>query len=295
MKKTLTTDVSMALNMSGQYAYFSIQPLSNLTDLQAAPVGEGMFEICLVLRGKAILALPESRQLLTANSFYCTSRNRHNRVEAGKDTEGYLIRFNQALILSGDREFAGLYFPAFQIMSLRKEVIRLEDAAMYESMRLCEMMRLEFETQTNFKLQILSGFMNVLLFNLMRKINFLRSDFEDGRKFLLIHRFNVLLEKNFRTNKKVSDYAALLSITPSYLNLAIKKATGNSASSHIRRRVIMEAIRKVNLTGASLKEVACDLGFSDYAHFSKFFKKASGKNFSEVKKHEFANLEVSAV
>ncbi|MCG2615181.1 helix-turn-helix domain-containing protein [Terrimonas sp. NA20] len=292
MKKIFTTDVPPAFKMPGQYAYFSIQPLSNLTDLQDAPVGEEMFEICLVSRGKATLTLPESRPLLTANSFYCTSRNRHNRVEAGKDTEGFLIRFNQALILSGDREFAGLYFPVFQVMSLRKEVIRLEDTAMYESMKLCEMMRVEFETQTNFKLQILSGFMNVLLFNLMRKINRLRDDPDDGRRFLLIQRFNVLLEKNFRTNKKVSDYAALLSITPSYLNLAIKKATGNSASSHIRRRVIMEAIRKVNLTGASLKEVACDLGFSDYAHFSKFFKKGSGKNFSEVKKYELTSLEV---
>ncbi|MBO9659044.1 MAG: helix-turn-helix domain-containing protein [Chitinophagaceae bacterium] len=283
----------MAFNISCQQPFFSIHHLSDLRDLTDAPSGVDVYEMCLVLRGKAIFFLPENKQPLTANSFYCTTRNRHTYVEAGKDTEGYLIRFNQTFILSGDKEFTGLYFPAFQITSLREEVMRIGESAMCESIRLCETMRSEFETEANFKLQILSGFMNVLLFNLMRKIDFLRSDIEDGRRFLLIHQFNVLLEKNFRTSKKVSDYAALLSITPNYLNLAIKKATGKPASSHIRKRVIMEAIRKVNMTGASLKEIACDLGFNDYAHFSKFFKKGSGRNFSELRKYEFASLEAS--
>jgi AraC family transcriptional regulator, transcriptional activator of pobA len=282
----------MHLNVSYQQPYFSIHHLADLRNMPDAPTGDDIFEVCLVLRGKAIFISPENRQTLTANSFFCASRDQHTNIEAGKDTEGYLIQFNQAFILSGDREFAGLYFPSFQVTSLRKEMISLEETAITESIRLCETMRIEFETETNFKLQILSGFMNVLLFNLMRKINFMRCGFEDGRRFLLIHQFNVLLEKNFRTSKKVSDYAALLSITPNYLNLAIKKATGKPASSHIRKRVIMEAIRKVNMTGASLKEVACDLGFNDYAHFSKFFKKGSGRNFSEVRKYEFASPEV---
>ncbi len=282
----------MAFNISCQQPFFSIHHLSDLSDLPEAPSGEDVFEMCLVLRGKAICFFPENKQPLTANSFHCTTRNHHLQVKAGKETEGFLIRFNQTFILSGDKEFTGLYFPAFQITALREEVMSIEESAMCESIRLCETMKAEFETETIFKLQILSGFMNVLLFNLMRKINFLRYDIEDGRKFLLIHQFNVLLEKNFRTSKKVSDYAALLSITPNYLNLAIKKATGKPASTHIRKRVIMEAIRKVNMTGASLKEIACDLGFNDYAHFSKFFKKGSGRNFSEVKKYESVSLEV---
>ena len=96
----------------------------------------------------------------------------------------------------------------------------------------------------------------------------------------------MLLEQKFKTNKKVSDYAALLFVTPNYLNEIIKHATGNSAGFHIRQKVALEAVRQTKLTGASMKEVAGRLGFNDNAHFSKFFKKVAGRNFSDLKKIE---------
>ena len=72
-----------------------------------------------------------------------------------------------------------------------------------------------------------------------------------------------------------------------YLNNIIKQATGNCAGFHIRQRIAGEAIRQAKLTGASMKEVASALGFDDNAHFSKFFKKTAGKNFSDIRKYDF--------
>lgn len=282
----------MSSLISNQHAYFNIQRLTGAIDMYADTMREELIEIYLILSGEVIVEGKEHRELLGENNLYCISWKGYNRIDIGENTEGYLIRFNQALIYGGDKEFASLYFPSFQILTLRREVIQADYASLTDSTKMCEMMMQEFEKENNFKQQVLSGFMNIFLFHLMRKLDFLNCNNGDERRFSLIHKFNFLLEQNFKTNKKVSEYASLLSVTPNYLNASIKQATGNSASTHIRRRVVMEAVRKANLTGASMKEVAFDLGFNDNAHFSKFFKKASGTNFSELKKYPLTNAAV---
>ena len=80
------------------------------------------------------------------------------------------------------------------------------------------------------------------------------------------------------------DYAALLHVTPNYLNQAVKKASGYSARQHIQLRVVQEAKRKARHSGSSMKEVAYDLGFHNAAHFSKYFKSMSGMNFTDFKR-----------
>jgi AraC family transcriptional activator of pobA len=135
-------------------------------------------------------------------------------------------------------------------------------------------------------MQIVDGFLGILLLHLMRQSNTFMHNTGSGN--VLVRKFNVLVEEKFRTIKKVSDYAALLFVTPNYLNNIIKQATGNCAGFHIRQRVVWKAIRRAKLTGASMKEVALELGFDDNAHFSKFFKKAAGNNFSEIRKFHWS-------
>jgi AraC family transcriptional regulator, transcriptional activator of pobA len=100
----------------------------------------------------------------------------------------------------------------------------------------------------------------------------------------IVKRFMTLLENNYVRWKMVADYAQELSITANYLNEIIKKVTGFSARYHIQQRVITEAKRKAVYARMSMKEVAYNLGFDDIYHFSKYFKKISGSNFTEFKR-----------
>jgi AraC-like DNA-binding protein len=93
-----------------------------------------------------------------------------------------------------------------------------------------------------------------------------------------------MLEKSYREKKMVAEYAAQLLVTPNHLNGIIKKNTGCSAGHMIRKRVVLEAKRLARYSDAGMKEIAYSLGFSDSAHFSKFFKSVCGTNFSDFKK-----------
>ncbi|MFX1707478.1 helix-turn-helix transcriptional regulator [Chitinophaga sp. CC14] len=88
--------------------------------------------------------------------------------------------------------------------------------------------------------------------------------------------FKVLLERNFSTIKRPSDYADRLSISVSYLNECVKNVSGYPVSHHIQQRIVLEAKRLLYHTNKSVKEIAMELGYEDYAYFSRLFSKLTG-------------------
>jgi AraC-like DNA-binding protein len=94
--------------------------------------------------------------------------------------------------------------------------------------------------------------------------------------------FRKLLFENYRSLKKVKDYAETLNISEKGLNEIVKSNTGMSTSQVIYNQIILEAKRLLQ-TGMSAKEAAYDLNFDDPAHFSKFFKSKTGYSPTEFR------------
>lgn len=88
--------------------------------------------------------------------------------------------------------------------------------------------------------------------------------------------FKLLLEQHFVTFKRPSDYANTLNISVPYLNECVNGATGNSVTFHIQERVILQAKRLLYNTNKSVKEIALELGYDDYAYFCRLFHKVAG-------------------
>lgn len=88
--------------------------------------------------------------------------------------------------------------------------------------------------------------------------------------------FKAILERNFSTIKKPTEYAQLLNISTPYLNECIRNTTGYSVTHHIQQRIILEAKRLLYHSDNSVKEIASDLGYDDYPYFSRLFTKVAG-------------------
>jgi AraC-like DNA-binding protein len=58
----------------------------------------------------------------------------------------------------------------------------------------------------------------------------------------------------------------------------VKSLSGKTAKDFIQSRIIIEAKRMLYFTELSLKEIGYQLGFSEPANFSAFFKKSTGKS-----------------
>lgn len=92
----------------------------------------------------------------------------------------------------------------------------------------------------------------------------------------LLFRFQGLIEKNFAVLKTPKEYAALLHVTPNYLNSFCKRSSGTSAGDLIRQRVLLEAKRLLAHTQLPVAQVAYQLNFNDNSYFGRFFKKYAG-------------------
>jgi AraC-like DNA-binding protein len=84
------------------------------------------------------------------------------------------------------------------------------------------------------------------------------------------------LEKSFRQQWSVGQYAKHLGYSESTLNRACAAATGRSAKVLIDRRLALEAARLLIHTEASIAEVGHQMGFSESTNFVRFFCRMNG-------------------
>jgi AraC-like DNA-binding protein len=84
------------------------------------------------------------------------------------------------------------------------------------------------------------------------------------------------LEKTFRQQWSVGQYAKHLGYSESTLNRACEAATGQSAKVLIDRRLALEAARLLIHTDASIAEIGHQMGFSESTNFVRFFARMNG-------------------
>jgi len=97
-----------------------------------------------------------------------------------------------------------------------------------------------------------------------------RSDFE------LFSRFRAEVERHYKEQWQVGQYAETLRVTPTRLNRLCIKLSGQSAFDLTQDRLMLEACRKLTYLPASIASIAYELGFQDPAYFSRLFKKRMG-------------------
>lgn len=88
--------------------------------------------------------------------------------------------------------------------------------------------------------------------------------------------FMELLETQIHQKKQVSEYAAMLYLSPYQLNAITRDVAGKTASALIHEQVILEARRCLLATTHPVKDIAYSLGYDDAAYFIRFFRKHTG-------------------
>ncbi|MFZ6765608.1 helix-turn-helix domain-containing protein [Undibacterium sp. Di26W] len=100
---------------------------------------------------------------------------------------------------------------------------------------------------------------------------------QSGRRdFELFSHFRAEVEKHYKDQWQLNQYAAALRASPVSLNRLCLKLSGKSAFDITQDRLILEACRKLTYLPASIASIAYELGFQDPAYFSRLFKKRMG-------------------
>lgn len=84
------------------------------------------------------------------------------------------------------------------------------------------------------------------------------------------------IQNNTARNFSNRELGELFHFHPNYINSIIKASTGMSLHQYVLNAKISKAIRLLDTTQMSVREIAQAVGFTDISHFSKVFKKAVG-------------------
>lgn len=100
----------------------------------------------------------------------------------------------------------------------------------------------------------------------------------------LVARYASLLERDFRSNPSVADYATALGVTPTHLTRVCRTTCGKGAHQLLEDRILFEARRLLAETRMPIKDVADTLGFNSAGYFTRAFQKNAGMTPSAFRK-----------
>lgn len=105
-----------------------------------------------------------------------------------------------------------------------------------------------------------------------------------SRRSNYVSDFMQLVYTHHTKERSVAFYAAKLFISPKYLSLIIKEATGRSAAEWIDAYVLLEAKNMLRFSGKNVQQIAYELNFTNQSSFGKYFKHLTGMSPTEFQK-----------
>ena len=239
-------------------------------------------EIFWINKGSVTLNINGADHRLLSGSACCIPPGQWCQLSEQESPEGYHLSLSAGLLHEVETG-AGESILSSTAFFNNEPLLVAVDASMKMAEEIIWRMQSMLADLGSRDIEILKGYLRIFLLYLSRSAT-PAAPVLPGREQAIVNNFLALVRQKFTSQKLVAGYAADLCVTASYLNRVVKRVSGNTASHHIQQQVILEAKRLCRNSAQSMKEIAYGLGFSDIAHFSKFFKNYTGFNFSNFKR-----------
>ncbi len=200
--------------------------------------------------------------------------------ELREDLNGYSIYLPRNFFQQGDHSNMRIMFNPFV-----NDPMEPDEASSIHLERILSMIVLEAQT-TNYQPVI-----HAYLAAFLHKLSLIRKDLhivQEDRSQRLSTLFE-LIEKHRLTERKTSFYAERIGLTTKRLNEILKIKVGLTLTQLLHKILIADAKKMIAKGDRSIKEVSYDLGFSEQAYFSRFFKKQTGMtplDFSRITQND---------
>jgi AraC family transcriptional activator of pobA len=212
---------------------------------------------------------------ITPCSLHLVAPGQVHHLKRSNHSVGYALLFEESFLYneSVSTDFISLF--SYMEIDAFRPVFEFSEQEFHDIMQLVLYIEKEYQVQHSFSPQVIGKLLQVIILNCRRKTQE-NHGVHHTEMPVLYSDFRKLLNQQYKTFKKVKDYADLLNTTERTLNEVSKKRSGKNASNLIFDRIVIEAKRLLANTQLSVKEICFELQYDDPAHFSKFFKSKSG-------------------
>jgi AraC family transcriptional activator of pobA len=238
---------------------------------------QGRSYALILSKGRGVARLAQGQAALNAPCLVWLPPGVGQALHIAPGSQGYVLSFAENLIagaVKGHRE-------ANELRSIADRLIHAEGSrfgAQIEALSHAataihgELRRLE-----EGGLNMIIAHLTIILVHASRLGGFHTPRMEANRSgSVIFQRFLHAVQLHFRENWTIARYAAQQGVTERRLHFAVTKAAGKSPLQLLHLRILDEAQARLEQSSLPIAQIGYGLGFREPAHFSRFFKKATG-------------------
>lgn len=256
----------------------AVESRSRLYQWEIVPhIHHGLYQVLWVRSGMAEVVLDERRERATGPAAVVVPPGVVHGFRFAPDTDGLVLSFSAHFLVDSDFHGVG---EAFRTLFLGPDLLQFDAAAM-ESVRLDALLRelmAEFLLPASAESPVTGWLARAVVWRLAHAHpqNRLAGSAKAHRHHALFTRFMLLVEEHFLAHWSIDTYASRLGLSSARLNRLTRSQSECSALEIVHERLTREACRRLTYIAAPAASLATELGFSDPAYFSRFFKKRTG-------------------
>ncbi|MFT3705425.1 MAG: helix-turn-helix domain-containing protein [Agriterribacter sp.] len=257
----------------GKFFIVPVEELIRLIKLPVPPIRSTTHTIIYLTEGEATITV--------GNEFYKVHKNECLVVPAGQlysftkhdINKGYLCNFHSEMFTAIGKNMLLKTFEFLNVWGNPHTILPAEISIFVK--QLFNRMLMEYSKNGLAHSELLQSYL-IAFFN---ELNIAYKPLYNNKQpasLQLTNTFRQLLLKHIKNKHLVSEYAALMNISPNHLNKTIKNVTGKSPTKWIDDTIISEAKVLLYQTDFPIGEIAAEIGILDPSYFTRLFKKQEG-------------------
>lgn len=279
----LYTDLGMPIAQDSEFTIHSLLDIHSTTPYKSPVFRANYYSFIFIKNGEGNYTTDNQTFEYADKTVYFTNPGHLKAFEFYRLSDGYLITLSEQFLNKYVHKDTFEQFPFLLAETISPQTFDANGFANIE-FYYSQILR-EYKSDSANKNQIIGSLFVVILLKLKEQFWAEYQPLEEGdRSSVIVKQFKQLLEKHYRdletgktnTQFKAKHYARELNIHPSYLNAVMKSKTGKPVSRWISDKTVNQAKALLAHSVKTIKEVGFQLGFSELAHFSNFFKKNTG-------------------
>ena len=130
------------------------------------------------------------------------------------------------------------------------------------------------------------NFISAMAEQIENRLGMLGANPSKNRAWTLVNDFVGLLDRHYAAHHDVAFYAAMLNITPNYLNIITRRNMGTTAKEQIHIQIGLVMKMLLDTTDLSVKQIAARLHYDDPSYLCRIFRKQTGMSPIQYRNRE---------
>jgi len=200
-----------------------------------------------------------------------------------KEYKGYLLTFNEAFLLTGNKNLEQNLLKLFNPLDTAP-YLEFEPSKFLHTFPTMEILEAEYNKEKSDYFILRSLLESVIHY--MAKIKVQRTS-AMGMNCQRLADAKEYIEKHYKEERSVEFYARKMKLSAKRLNEISRELSGQTITQILHNRLLLEAKREIVSGTKTIQNISDELGFENPSYFTRFFKKNEGIPPTEFSKKLF--------